>query len=734
VTAVTLPTDIGSLAIWLDASDSSTLFQDAAATTSASAASDPVGCWKDKSGNNRHYTGSSTTRPLLAIAKHNGRNSIYFDGVDDLLGVNGSATTNTNSTLTDSTGACAWVVYEPNSDTDYAVLKFANSASGYERFTNGATYHTYFRTSRFGALSPAPPTSGLTLLASSASVASDSQLLRINGTTTISQTCATTFAAWRALTSQAWTVGQDAAFLNGWVSEVIVLGREATAAEVAKVEKYLAAKWGISGVHAQATATSDPVGAWLDKSGNARHAVQATASYRGTVGTQGARRAITLDGTDDHLLLGNLSAAFPTAGEVVTAYALNAVDSSYTVYQTSDNSNSDVFGSLTFAGAFRTTRLQGLTFTGPSSIGTHLWGVSSQSSGYNLWVEGSQAFTTTSDHTGGTNHAIGMRSATPGVNQAINGKLLEVCAFNRVLTSSERVRLNRYLAARWGITLAPTVSNADAQDWINRVYANGGTVSSSTAAAVSAFCDSIDSASGLRACFSRLNLFCGGTSGTTAGLAACLVPLYRSTAYGGTVLGSATDANTGSFVVGDYAETGASGGLLGLSGKYLDTGFNVNNLTASSFHLSSYIRGTQSVTTPMALIGALFNGVTDRFRLYVNATGTPASTYTINSELGVSTAATATLNNSNAGLMLASRTLATDFALYDDGVSAGTNNTSTSGVVGATPLLVFARTGPTEHYTGRMAGYSIGAGMTSAQALAYSNAMTAFQTALSRNA
>ena len=267
----------------------------------------------------------------------------------------------------------------------------------------------------------------------------------------------------------------------------------------------------------------------------------------------------------------------------------------------------------------------------------------------------------------------------------------------------------------------------EAASWAARVVANGGTVSGTTLSAVDKFCKAIASA-GIRDLFYRMGIFAGSN------LNAALVPLYRGPSLGGTQYGNATDTNVGPFVSGDYAETGASGGLLGLSGKYLDTGFNVNNLTASSFHLSSYIRGTQSVTTPMALIGALFNGVTDRFRLYVNATGTPASTYTINSELGVSTAATATLANANAGLMLASRTLATDFTLYDDGVSAGTNNTSTSGVVSATPLLVFARTGPTEYYTGRMAAYSIGAGMTSAQALAYSNAMTAFQTALSRNA
>jgi hypothetical protein len=146
--------------VWLDASDSSTLFQDASATTPASLENDPIGCWKDKSGNNRHYTGSSTARPLLAIAKHNGKNSIYFDGVDDFLGIASGGFVNNNSSIMDATGACAWVVYEPNSDVDYAVLAFANGSAGYERFSgNGSCYHAYFRVAadRFPALQPSPP-------------------------------------------------------------------------------------------------------------------------------------------------------------------------------------------------------------------------------------------------------------------------------------------------------------------------------------------------------------------------------------------------------------------------------------------------------------------------------------------------------------------------------------------------------------------------------------------------
>lgn len=484
-----------------------------------------------------------------------------------------------------------------------------------------------------------------------------------------------------------------------------------------------------------ATATSDPVGSWLDKSGNGRHATQSTAGYRGVVGTQGSRRAITLDGTDDHLLLGNLSAAFPTAGEVVTAYALNAVDSAYTVYQTSDNANSDVFGGITFAGTFRTTRLQGLTFTGPSSIGTHLWGVSSQSSGYNLWVEGSQALTTTSDHTGGANHAIGMRSATPGANQALNGKLLEVCAFNRVLSAAERGRLNRYLAAKWGITLAPFVSNADAQDWVNRVYANGGTVSSSTAAAVSTFCDAIDAA-GIRDRFYRLNLFCGGTSGTTAGLAACLVPLYRGQSLGGTQYGNIIDTNN-NFAVGDYAETGAGGGLLGNgTSKYLNTGLTVSDIgTAASGHMAVYHGQSSGLNSNRYYMGANDASTANRFYL-----GTDSfSTANVIGSYGNVQNATQTLaanGHGAAGHRILSRETGSALTHYHNGSVVGTNAVTITPAVSTAAFAVFAanRNGTVDRWHNSwIAAYSIGLGLNSTQAANYRTIMQNFQAAMGRN-
>jgi hypothetical protein len=80
------PLTIPGLALWLDASDASTLFQDDAGTTPATADGDVVGYWGDKSGNGKHVTQTvAGQKPLLKTAVQNGRNGIKFDGSDDVL-------------------------------------------------------------------------------------------------------------------------------------------------------------------------------------------------------------------------------------------------------------------------------------------------------------------------------------------------------------------------------------------------------------------------------------------------------------------------------------------------------------------------------------------------------------------------------------------------------------------------------------------------------------------------
>lgn len=75
----------GEQGIWLDPSDFSTMFQDAAGTTPVTAAGQPVGRILDKSGRGNHASqATSASRPLLQ-QDGNGKYYLAFDGVDDFL-------------------------------------------------------------------------------------------------------------------------------------------------------------------------------------------------------------------------------------------------------------------------------------------------------------------------------------------------------------------------------------------------------------------------------------------------------------------------------------------------------------------------------------------------------------------------------------------------------------------------------------------------------------------------
>ena len=90
------PRSISGLALWLDASASGSLFQDTSAATAATANPNPIGYWKDLSGNGKHATqGTANNRPIISPDLRNGRKVLRFDGLNsvdaDFLGFSNTA-------------------------------------------------------------------------------------------------------------------------------------------------------------------------------------------------------------------------------------------------------------------------------------------------------------------------------------------------------------------------------------------------------------------------------------------------------------------------------------------------------------------------------------------------------------------------------------------------------------------------------------------------------------------
>jgi hypothetical protein len=283
--------------------------------------------------------------------------------------------------------------------------------------------------------------------------------------------------------------------------------------------------------------------------------------------------------------------------------------------------------------------------------------------------------------------------------------------------------------------LRPTTSvHPEAANWATRVRGNGGTVSGSTLNAVSRFCRRIDAEPGLRAAILRLNLFCGNSDGS---LNAVRTPLYRGASLTGTQLGSAMDANV-SFVAENYQETGSGGGLEGDgSSKYFNTGFNASTGISSttSCHLS-YSGTSLETSGDRAALGS-YSGVlstggfiADVFAGYVS--GRPARIGSVQPGNFPVVTSPPTAESHFVG----TRTSSTALSIYRGGSLSGTPNTISQAPVFLNGnVFVFALNNsgsPGAHTAARLRMYSIGNGLTAAQALAFSNAVIAFNTALGR--
>jgi hypothetical protein len=256
------------------------------------------------------------------------------------------------------------------------------------------------------------------------------------------------------------------------------------------------------------------------------------------------------------------------------------------------------------------------------------------------------------------------------------------------------------------------------------VTANGGTVSSNTLAAVSAFCAAIDAA-GIRDRFLRLNLFCGNSD---ASLNAVRTPLYRGASLTGTQLGNAMDTNV-NFQAGDYSE---SSGLAGnASNKWLDTGLPQNFATSRHMmvvphtmaNLNTYLMGAWGPSGNQSIFGFFASSISPPAISFFNSNDSAT--------LG-SAAGSVVLRRSFIGV---SDPGGSGLAAYVDGAVTGTgaaHSTANTGTVAIFGMKRSSFSTPDFLNSSRLSAYSLGLSMTASQCAALNNALTAFGTALGR--
>jgi hypothetical protein len=255
-----------SPAFWLDASDASTLYTDSSLTTLVANDGDPVGGWKDKSGNAKHaLQASGTNKPLFKTNIKNSKSILRFDGINDNLA---TSSTQAYFKFLHATAATVFVVFQTNlaitnPNTIYTIIDNCNVASGTgfvfffdDRSGNGknnsvgnvggqaATYNFTYNATNNLTNTGTWYTVTSKLAGQDATLANRSRMY-INGTL---DSYINTFAGTNTANASYPLMvgsGQAALPLNGDIAEILIYSTALADADRTAVEAYLNAKWGV---------------------------------------------------------------------------------------------------------------------------------------------------------------------------------------------------------------------------------------------------------------------------------------------------------------------------------------------------------------------------------------------------------------------------------------------------------------------------------------------------------
>jgi hypothetical protein len=240
-------------ALWLDSSDSTTLF-DATSGGSLPAADGGVARWEDKSGNARHLTqATSGLRPIRKVAHQNGLDGVQFNSASTHWIENASATFG----LINRT---AFVVFKENSAVANGGLLVVkptaggndfDSTTGYVMAPSNRSTARFISTGSAGSsyelLDTETPSAILpTTIYGEVKSGSTGTLYR-NGTSVATDTSFTEFAATSGggiSLGARYLPSLSGPYFNGVIYEIVYVESALSTDDRQKLEGYMAHKWG----------------------------------------------------------------------------------------------------------------------------------------------------------------------------------------------------------------------------------------------------------------------------------------------------------------------------------------------------------------------------------------------------------------------------------------------------------------------------------------------------------
>lgn len=195
-------------------------------------------------------------------------------------------------------------------------------------------------------------------------------------------------------------------------------------------------------------------GTWTDKSGNNRNFTQSDVNNRPIISAtlQNGKTLVEFDGTNDQLLAsGNwlqianctlFAAVQRLGGTFGGIIASSTADNSPGILVDSSNIVIRGYSNISFGAAGSASAFQ--IFSGTVTDGATV-----------AYSNGTQS---DSDVAGGTLGTLSTTTAIGTYRQSaanfLNGRIGEIIAYNRVLTTAERQSVQRYLGSKFGVTIA----------------------------------------------------------------------------------------------------------------------------------------------------------------------------------------------------------------------------------------------------------------------------------------
>jgi hypothetical protein len=226
-----------SPALWLDASDASTLFQSNGGAA-ASADGDPVGYWLDKSGNNNHATQTSgSNKPTLKTAIQNSKNIVRANGTSSRMTFTGI---NILFPYTyyfvykkSSTGAKFETLGNQSSNATYSLESFSdNIIYGFQKISG--TSNSFWKT-----VSVFNDYANFVSMISSSDGTIGSLYNKTNVVPIQNNGSANYTSVYTSL------LFADGSWANGDLAEVFIFNTQHDATQRTNMQNYLVSKWGI---------------------------------------------------------------------------------------------------------------------------------------------------------------------------------------------------------------------------------------------------------------------------------------------------------------------------------------------------------------------------------------------------------------------------------------------------------------------------------------------------------